>query len=179
MQGAETTAEEIQLTTTSHVVLGLINAAGEATPYDLKQMAEVTVGNFFSIPHSQVYAEPKRLARAGYLSERREQAGRRRKHYSLTDRGRKAFSDWLDTPTEQLYSLRDPGLLKLAFGSDPVALAEVQLPVHRARVTELQALLTTLELAHAPAGARHVVEAGIGHEREYVRFWSKLLKEER
>ena len=26
----------------------------------------------------------------------------------------------------------------------------------------------------APAGVIHAIEAGIGHEREYVRFWSKL-----
>ena len=47
------------------------------------------MGGFFSIPHSQLYAEPERLARAGYLRERREQTGRRRKHYSLTEKGRR------------------------------------------------------------------------------------------
>jgi PadR family transcriptional regulator, regulatory protein AphA len=177
MQEKGTAAEEIQLTTTSYVVLGLISAAGEATPYDLKQMAAFTIGNFFSIPHSQIYAEPQRLAAAGFLNETREETGRRRKHYSLTDAGRKAFNAWLATPTEQLYELRDPGLLKLAFGSDPAALAAVQVGVHKARVTELQSLLVTLDLARVPAGARLVVEAGLGHEKEYVRFWSRLLKE--
>jgi PadR family transcriptional regulator AphA len=166
----------IELTQTSYVVLGLIEAAGEATPYDLKQAAAFTVGNFFSIPHSQIYAEPQRLAQAGYLNETREQEGRRRKHYSLTDKGRKAFAEWIETPTEELYELRDPGLLKLAFGSDPAVLAPVQLKVHKQRVRELQSLLATLELAHTPPGARRVVEAGIGHEKEYVRFWSKLGK---
>ena len=76
----------IQLTQTSYVVLGLVGQAGEVTPYDLKQIVAATIGNFFSIPHSQLYAEPERLAKAGYLSERRERTGRRRKHYSLTER---------------------------------------------------------------------------------------------
>ena len=58
----------IQLTQTSYVVMGLIGQAGEATPYDLKQIVAATIGNFFSIPHSQLYAEPERLAKAGYLT---------------------------------------------------------------------------------------------------------------
>ena len=57
--------EVITLTPTSYIVLGLVRYAGEATPYALKQMAAATVGNFFSIPHSQIYAEPERLAGAG------------------------------------------------------------------------------------------------------------------
>jgi hypothetical protein len=28
----------------------------------------------------------------------------------------------------------------------------------------------------AARGVIHAIEAGIGHEREYVRFWSKLRK---
>ena len=78
------------------------------------------MGGFFSIPHSQLYAEPERLSGAGYLRERREQAGRRRKHSTRSPaKGSKALEEWLRTPTEELYELRDPGLLKLAFGGDP------------------------------------------------------------
>ncbi|HEY1457403.1 MAG TPA: PadR family transcriptional regulator, partial [Solirubrobacteraceae bacterium] len=86
--------DEIELTTTSHIVLGLLSMSGEATPYDLKQMASATVGHFWSLPHSQLYAEPTRLARGGYVTENREQDGRRRKLYALTDRGREALQSW-------------------------------------------------------------------------------------
>jgi DNA-binding PadR family transcriptional regulator len=170
--------EEIQLTPTSYVVLGLIDAAGEATPYALKQMVGAAVGAFFSIPHSQVYAEPERLARNGYLNEQREETGRRRKHYSLTDKGREALRAWVETPTADLYELRDPGLLKLAFGSDPAKLAAVQLETHNHRLKELEDLLTRLEVAGVPKNTLHLVEAGIGHEREYLRFWSRLAAED-
>jgi DNA-binding PadR family transcriptional regulator len=164
----------ISLTPTSYIVLGLVNAAGEATPYTLKQMAAATIGNFFSIPHSQIYAEPDRLAEAGYLSIRREEGGRRRKHYSLTARGRKALADWLQAPTEEMYELRDPGLLKLAMGSDPKRLAEAQLPAHEERLRRFQEILRILEASGASVEQRLVVESGIGHEREYVRFWRKV-----
>jgi len=164
----------IQLTQTSYVVLGLVERAGEATPYDLKQIVTATVGAFFSIPHSQLYAEPERLAGAGYLRERREQTGRRRKHYTLTAKGRSALKDWLRTPTEELYELRDPGLLKLAFGGDAQTLATAQLSAHEDRLEELRRLARTLEMAGAPEEQRLVAEAGIGHSREYIRFWKKL-----
>jgi PadR family transcriptional regulator, regulatory protein AphA len=164
----------ISLTPTSYIVLGLINAAGEATPYALKQMAAATIGNFFSIPHSQLYAEPDRLAGAGYLSVRREEGGRRRKHYALTASGRKALQTWLDSPTEEMYELRDPGLLKLAMGSDARALARAQLPAHEDRLKRFQEILRVLEATGAPTEQRLVVESGIGHEREYVRFWKRV-----
>jgi DNA-binding PadR family transcriptional regulator len=165
----------ISLTPTSYIVLGLIRQAGEATPYALKQMAAATVGNFFSIPHSQLYAEPDRLAGAGYLTVRREEGGRRRKHYALTARGRKALTAWLESPTEEMYELRDPGLLKLAMGSDAKALARAQLPAHEERLRRFQEILRVLEASGAPVEQRLVVESGIGHEREYVRFWKKVL----
>jgi PadR family transcriptional regulator, regulatory protein AphA len=164
----------IQLTQTSYVVLGLLERAGEATPYDLKQIVAATVGAFFSIPHSQLYAEPERLAGAGYLQERREQTGRRRRHYSLTAKGRSALKDWLRTPTEELYELRDPGLLKLAFGGNPQTLAKAQLSAHEERLEELRHIARTLEMAGAPQEQRLVAEAGIGHSREYIRFWKKI-----
>jgi DNA-binding PadR family transcriptional regulator len=164
----------IQLTQTSYVVLGLVARAGEATPYDLKQVVTATIGGFFSIPHSQLYAEPERLARAGHLSERRERTGRRRKHYSVTEKGRKALREWLRTPTEELYELRDPGLLKLAFGGDPKALATAQLAAHERRLEELRNLARVLEAAGAPQEQLLVAEAGIGHAREYIRFWKRV-----
>jgi DNA-binding PadR family transcriptional regulator len=166
----------ISLTPTSYIVLGLVNQAGEATPYALKQMVAATVGNFFSIPHSQIYAEPERLAGAGYLHVRREPDGRRRKHYSVTAKGRRALAEWLDAPTEELYELRDPGLLKLAFGSDPKALAKAQLPVHEQRLESFQEIRRILEASGAPREQRLVVESGIGHEREYVRFWKRVAE---
>src|ERR1700691_4111873 len=90
-------ADEIELTPTSHMVLGLLSMSGQATPYDLKQMAALTVGEFWTLPHSQLYAEPARLARAGYLTEQQEPHGRRRQLYNLTDRGPAALTSWLQT----------------------------------------------------------------------------------
>jgi PadR family transcriptional regulator, regulatory protein AphA len=165
--------KEVTLTPTSHIVLGLVALAGETTPYALKQMVAGSVGHFWSIPHSQLYAEPARLAGAGFLDERRERGGRRRKHYSLTERGRRALQRWAASETEEGWELRDPGLLKLFFGADPAVLAREQLATHQRRLDEYEAML---ELAPAEGGPRLTLEAGIGHEREYVRFWSRVAE---
>jgi PadR family transcriptional regulator AphA len=166
--------QEIELTTTSFIVLGLLAMAGEATPYDLKQMVGATVGNFWSVPHSQVYAEPERLARAGYLSEQRESTGRRRRRYSLTDSGRAAFERWLNVFTAEPYALRDLGLLKLFFGGDVHQLARAQVELHRAQLAEYEAISQRAS-DDVPQGPRLALELGIRHERETVQFWEEQL----
>lgn len=155
------------LTSTSFIVLGLLERLGEGTPYDLKTLVAASIGNFWSVPHSALYAEPERLAKAGYLSERREAQGRRRKLYSLTERGREALRDWLDAPTDELPELRDPGLLKLFFGADVTTLASRRLQAHRRKLAEYEA---RARADNPPL----TLGAGLGHEREWVRFWSEL-----
>jgi DNA-binding PadR family transcriptional regulator len=169
-------SNETRLTPGSYIVLGLLEAAGESTPYDLKRGVAGSLGNFWSLQHAQLYTEPERLAKAGYLSERREQSGRRRKHYEITPKGRKALREWLAEPTEELTELRDLGLLKIFFGADPKMLAERQLRAHGDKLAEYEELLE-LAGAQLPAGIRLSLEAGVGHEREWVRFWSRLSRQ--
>ncbi len=165
-----------RLTPTSYVVLGLIERIEPASPYDLKLAALLGVGQFWSLPHTQLYAECGRLAEAGLLSERREDSGRRRRLYRITRSGRDELDRWRSEPTGDLYELRDAGLLKLFFGADPKQLAPQQLEAHTGRLAEYEAQLEQCRQIDAPAGVIHAIEAGIGHEREYVRFWSRLLK---
>jgi PadR family transcriptional regulator AphA len=160
---------DIRLTPTSYIVLGLISAAGRATPYDLKRVHQQGIGGFWSLNHAQLYAEPDRLAQAGYLKVEREEGGRRRKLYELTERGRDAFSAWLETPTDEFTELRDPGLLQLFFGAAAGPLAEVQRRIHAERLASYEELHRGS--GDWPDGARLVLESGIGHEREWLRFW--------
>src|SRR5215510_13614233 len=88
----------MKLSPTSYLVLGLVAAGGPCTPYDLKRLVAETVGYFWTFPHSQLYAEPARLAAAGLLSERRERGGRNRRHYTITEAGRAAVRAWLAEP---------------------------------------------------------------------------------
>lgn len=163
-----------RLTPTSYVVLGLIEQMEPASPYDLKQAVAMGLGRFWSLPHTQLYAECGRLAEAGLLSERREKSGRRRRLYRLTKAGRKELDRWRGEPTGELYELRDSGLLKLFFGADPETLAPRQLETHEATLREYEEQLELCRRIEVPDGMIHALEAGIGHEREYVRFWKRL-----
>lgn len=164
---------EIQLTSTSYVVLGLLDAAGEATPYDMKRFVAISIGNFFPIPHSQLYAEPDRLVAAGYLDVKHEASGRRRKRYSLTDAGREALQAWRAEPTDELLELRDPGLLKLFLGSDPEKLAPIQANAWRRKLTEYESLRAT-DPGKGPRGPWLALDAGIRHAHESISFWEDL-----
>jgi len=165
--------DDTRLSPVSYIVLGLVAWAGKATPYELKRMASQSVGNLWSIQHAQLYSEPARLARAGYLTEKREEGGRRRKTYGVTARGRRALSEWLSTPATEAAELRDPGLLKLFLGADPKLIADAQVEVHERKLEEYERTHARLLDADL-AGPLLTLEAGIRVERERIRFWREL-----
>ncbi|HEX2126685.1 MAG TPA: PadR family transcriptional regulator [Thermoleophilaceae bacterium] len=165
--------EPPRLTPTSYIVLGLLDWTGEATPYQLKQLVAGSVGHFWSLQHAQLYTEPERLARGGYVTEEREEGGRHRKLYRITDKGRRALRDWRAEPTDALSELRDPGLLKLFFGADPKDLARVQLEAHRRELAEYERIREEMP-DDVPQGPRLALEAGINHARTWIDFWKDL-----
>ena len=157
------------------MVLGFLRHAGPSTPYDLKQMHAVSVGHFWPIPHSQLYAEPERLAKAGLVSEEREEGGRRRRRFTITEAGEEALDAWLADAASPAPELRDVSLIKVFFGADPRAIAERQVTAHEqllATYEQLHAVLT--EARDAQPGPISTLEAGIGHERAMIAYWRAL-----
>ncbi len=69
--------------------------------------------------------------------------------------------------------MRDPSLLKLFFGADPQDLAQSQLDAHRRKLEEYEEL-QKLDPGSEPRGPWLALEAGIGHERQSIRFWEGL-----
>src|SRR5438105_15441001 len=99
----------------SYLVLGIVGFLGQATSYAMKRLVGMSIGYFWTFPHSQLYAEPERLVTMGLLEERREEGGRRRRLYSITDAGREELKDWLSDPEIPPIEMRDTGTLKLFF----------------------------------------------------------------
>jgi PadR family transcriptional regulator AphA len=176
--------QELNLTPTSFIVLGLLSWLGEATPYDLKRVAAAGLDTFWLLQHAQLYSEPARLAKAGYLTEKQEKKGRRRKLYRLTKKGEAALRDWVMTPTSEPTRLRDLGLLKLYLGAEPASLGAVQHEAHQRKLREYEEMRKLADQAALGGvvdlgGGSDVLDAGIGHEREYVRFWKRLAGRKR
>jgi DNA-binding PadR family transcriptional regulator len=83
----------------SYVVLALIGRNG-ASAHELVQMARSGQRLHYSGAASKIYAEPKRLARLGYVDARSEPGKtRERTFYTLTDRGLAALQEWLIRPS--------------------------------------------------------------------------------
>jgi DNA-binding PadR family transcriptional regulator len=169
----------LRLGTTSYVVLGIIGVRGPSTSYELKRFVEVTLGHFWSFPHSQLYAEPERLAKAGLLTEEREETGRRRRTYAITPAGREAVEAWLAEPTPGGMELRDLGLLKLFFSElteDDAfhALVHEQIAVHRNMLARYEWLQR--RYGSRPEYVRRAVtlHAGFAMERAILGFWEQL-----
>ena len=162
--------QEPRLNPISYIVLGFLNWDEELTPYRLKQVVAESVGNFWTLQHAQLYSEPERLAKAGYLTERRERGGRRRKLYSITAKGRRAMEEWRGQPTDLIPELRSPALLKLFFGADPAELAPPQIESCRRKLAEYEQIRDTMP-DDVPQGPRLALDAGIANARQQIAWW--------
>lgn len=165
----------IKLTSTSYVVLGLVAQLGSATPYDLKRAVELTVSNFWPTPHTTLYAEPARLAGGGYLDERQEDGGRRRKEYTLTPRGREALDGWLRDAECAPPVMHDEGMLKVFFGADPAPLAERKRAWHAAQAEQLEGYLEGVRAAGTLPEAERVLQFGTALHRALVDLQDEAL----
>jgi PadR family transcriptional regulator, regulatory protein AphA len=167
-----------RLTESSYIVLGMLERVQPATPYDLKQVAQLSTAHFWTIPHSQLYSECERLAKEGLLSEEREQAGRRRRIYRVTQAGLQALEKWRAEPGEARTEVRDLGTLKLFLGADPAMLARAYLPKYEANLHRYEELRSASGGIEVPRGPWLALDVGIGHMRETARFWRRLLEAE-
>ncbi|MGC8635316.1 MAG: PadR family transcriptional regulator [Candidatus Limnocylindrales bacterium] len=178
-----------QLTPTSYLVLGLLAREGPSTPYALKRHVAATLGHFWSFPHSLLYGEPARLTGFGLLREEREQSGRRRRVFAITEPGRVALQDWLARPSHEPTELRDPGLLQLFFADlgppeARLAIAEEQLAIHRAKLVDYEEDQRAERGTgkDGPGGRTterwrgETVQMGLLYERAAVAFWTGIVE---
>jgi PadR family transcriptional regulator, regulatory protein AphA len=108
------TATRTRLSTTELAILGLLSY-GEHSGYELKKVAEASVGYLWSPAKSHIYAVLPRLVTAG-LATAREVPQRTRpdkRIYRITAQGRRVFRDWLEDPGA---GPPNTFLLKLFFG---------------------------------------------------------------
>jgi len=177
-------ASSARLTSTSYLVLGLIEREGPSTPYELKRHVAATIGHFWSFPHALLYKEPARLVELGLLTEERESDGRRRRLFTITGLGRAALRAWLAKPAQEPTELRDAGLLQLFFADlgstdDRRALAVAQLAIHRVALARYEDDQSAEGMLNGSDSAARTVEhwrgvtlpMGLLYERAAVEFW--------
>ncbi len=178
-----------QLSPIACLVLGLLDREGPSTPYELKRHVAATLGHFWSFPHTLLYGEPTRLTGLGLLTEQREEGGRRRRIFTITEDGRAALRRWLSQPSQEPTELRDPGLLQLFFADlgppeARLAIAAEQLAIHRAKLADYEED-QRVERGSLGAGPGHrtaerwhgeTVRMGLLYERAAVDFWAGVAE---
>lgn len=158
-----------KLTTTQHLILTTIAWRGPCTPYELKDYFQRIVRLLLEVPHTLLYTEPPKLAELGLVTEEREDGGRRRKTYTITDAGLDVVRDWLATLPEREPSTDDEAIMKLtySFFSTPDAVRELarhQVAMYEARIAGLEEALPTSD--HD------------AHRRRYLRTGARLALEQ-
>jgi DNA-binding PadR family transcriptional regulator len=87
--------------------------------YRIKEHIEQNFGHMWSINFGQIYPNLKSLHNDELIRmtkvAQNGQKGPPRKLYSITQKGKEAFAQWLDTSPEKPMLLRDPFLMKFVF----------------------------------------------------------------
>lgn len=165
------------LNPTAASLLGFLHD-GPMTGYDLSQVADLTIGAFWSLTRSQVYRELGRMEDDGLVA-----AGppgvRDRRPYTLTEAGRSAFRDWAArTPAGE--SIRFPLLLAVALGRhvDDEVLADhlaVHRRRHRQRLDGYEEAWTAAEASDdVDAHALATLSFGLAYERMVLAWFAGL-----
>ena len=128
----------------SYEILGLVGREG-AGPHDLLRL--VKRGRFFNwAGESQYYTEPKRLAKLGYLSARKEPGKTRdRTVYMLTDKGLQALRAWAQTQVTFTPLKSEPLLRLLICDLVGEEITRESLSTLRDDIADLQARLVEAE----------------------------------
>jgi DNA-binding PadR family transcriptional regulator len=107
-----------ELKTSSYAMLGML-AIRPWTSYELAQHMERGVGRLWPpSARSNLFVEPKKLVALGLAEARQAPVGKRpRTEYSITDEGRRALKEWLDTPGETT-RISSEQLLQLFFAEN-------------------------------------------------------------
>jgi PadR family transcriptional regulator, regulatory protein AphA len=154
-----------KLTPFSYTILVLVGESG-AGPHDLVTM--MRQGRvYWASPESQFYAEPKRLAAAGYL-EATKQPGRThaRTHYTLTAQGRAALKTWLATPT-RFPRIQNEAVVRL-LGAEYADRGEL--------LKSLNALREDLDVLDSELEAAQQREEGLPHRATALRLNRRLAQ---
>ena len=132
--------QEVRLTPTSYIVLGLLELRGRVHAVRAqaagRRLGRATSGRS-STPSST--PSPSGSPRPGYVTEKRERGGRRRKLYEITDKGREALDEWRTRAHRpRSPSCASPPCSSCSSAPTRPTSRAVQLPAHRAQARRVR-----------------------------------------
>jgi DNA-binding PadR family transcriptional regulator len=166
------------LNNTSYVILGLLDIHPRSG-YDIKSVADHSTRYFWAISYGQIYPELTRLASLGYAElESESTAGRARRVFRITPKGRAAVRDWLADPGDDSYELRDELFLKLFFAETRETKLDLVRRIrsrHQTTLAGLRGLEDHIKnLPHKVRGGREVLLGGLRLHQAYIDYCDEL-----
>ena len=165
------------MTPTSPAILGLLSIV-PMSGYDLAHAAEGSVGRFWPISKSQVYAELARLEPLG-LVEGTEIAQDRRpdkRVFHLTERGEQVLDSWLESEDLAAPKFRLPFLLKVFLGhrTAPRHTAELLREVRAGALAQAEELGSVLpDMEHPDAAYARMTVSLLVRLAETIADWTR------
>jgi len=180
----------VAVTSTAACVLGLLQmgpapgqpgfrAGAPMTGGEVYAAAERSVGRFWNLTRSQVYAELPGLASAGLISPVGKPGARGAQRYRVTAAGRRAFTTWIEEfvaagPRDD--QLRSPLLLAVFFGHfvDPEHLRSL---LEEYRAAHQRGLRLADDMLAALGPDRSLPGAALTRRAAYQRLMVDWLRE--
>lgn len=130
--------------TLKYALLGMLNKQ-DMTGYELMKLFEGALSEFWSVKHSQIYPELKKLTEEGMVTYKVEISGTvlEKKLYSITELGKQDFMNWLSQNHKMKGTPKDEFRLQIFYSSalDPQTRLQVlkdRLKQHQMRLQHLK-----------------------------------------
>ena len=166
------------LTTTSHVLLGLLSIQPWST-YELAKQVDRSLGWFWPRTERKIYDDAKKLVESGHATATPQATGSRpRTVYKITAKGRRALKAWLDESSAPP-KLEAEALARVFF-ADAGTLEQLRTTIDdlatqaRANLGELHALVAAADDPHYPFGQRrHINAIAIRFQLDYNQMMAE------
>lgn len=130
-----------------YAILGLLHY-GDMHGYRIKELLVRDFGHMWTVNFGQIYPAMRSMQEEGLVTMARveQENAPDRKLYSITEKGREEFREWLATEPERAMTLRDPFLLRFTFfnfGDDArsLELIEEQIKTYEEQLSERKSQL--------------------------------------
>ena len=163
-----------------YTILGLVNRES-TSGYDIAKTFNDSVSNFWNAKHSQIYPELKKLVEEGLVEYRIEIQGEKleKKIYSITEKGRKEFFNWLYTDEGLPPQQKDAFRLRMYFnenisGEQMRRMLNAQCAHRWERLLELEKMNEDFpprkQMTQVQFSDHLLVHGGILRERAYIEW---------
>ncbi|MCK9274312.1 MAG: PadR family transcriptional regulator [Syntrophales bacterium] len=166
-----------------YAILGLLNYS-DMHGYRIKTHIENNFGHMWSINFGQIYPGLKELKNSGLIDmvdvTPSDNGGPRKKLYSITEKGRDEFMQWLTSPPLKPMLIRDAFLLKFAFfgfgdKNAAIEILDTQIKIFEDQLKRRKANLTRWK--NIGTYVRLITELGVSQNEMYLKWLRRARKE--